>query len=290
MGENRRPRASRCKSPGSGRGCRRFPRPTSGPSTSACWPTGRRSARPARSWPKPAPGSPTRFPAIPTTRQRRQQPSRRSAASRRSSRSVSRRPPQTHSPRSASPAAASSSNNCGQERREVSAAPFQRQPPDGPAATVGGRAHIGHPSPVAGRLGPGHSGRASRIHVDLLPRGIIMVRKIAIASAFAGSALCASLAFAAGPPKLPNFGHYVGYGTITVATDCPASLTVGQSFQNQLELNTPAERLVVLIRQVVPGSSPDYVPAIVKTRLEKTGGTHLSPSGTAVISDEVGGS
>ncbi|HLY55988.1 MAG TPA: hypothetical protein VKS60_10555, partial [Stellaceae bacterium] len=104
-----------------------------------------------------------------------------------------------------------------------------------------------------------------------------MVRKIAIASAFAGSALCASLAFAAGPPKLPNFGHYVGYGTITVATDCPASLTVGQSFQNQLELNTPAERLVVLIRQVVPGSSPDYVPAIVKTRLEKTGGTHLSP-------------
>jgi len=116
-----------------------------------------------------------------------------------------------------------------------------------------------------------------------------MIRSIAIAATLAGSTLSAGLAFAAGTPTLPNYGHYIGYGTVTVASGCADSVVVGQTFQNQLELNTPGEKLVVLIRQVTPGTAPDFVPQVVKTRLEKSGGTHLSPSGNVFVTDEVGG-
>jgi hypothetical protein len=115
-----------------------------------------------------------------------------------------------------------------------------------------------------------------------------MIQMLKIATATAGFSLVAGAALAASPPAaLPTLGHYIGYNTVVAQSGCPASQTVGESFQTQLELDTPvSSTLVVKVRRVYPGDAPGYVPGVFLRQYEKTGMVHLAPAGNVTITDE----
>jgi hypothetical protein len=102
-----------------------------------------------------------------------------------------------------------------------------------------------------------------------------------LAAASACALLSATAAFA--DTRLPTFGHYIGYGIVAAATADVCGETVGTTFMNQLELNTPVNRLVAKTRRVFYGSGGPYIEESV---FDKTSGTELSPSGTVKIRQE----
>ena len=104
-----------------------------------------------------------------------------------------------------------------------------------------------------------------------------------IAAIATGVTLVASGAGAAPTLYLPVFGHYIGYGVVTSATAGVCPQVQGTQFMNQLELNTPREKLVVKVRQVFYGTGD---PSIVEEVFDKGSGTRDAPAGNVAIHTE----
>jgi hypothetical protein len=102
-------------------------------------------------------------------------------------------------------------------------------------------------------------------------------------STAAGAALFAGAALADPAPHIPVFGHYIGYGTVTSATAEVCPDTTGTNYMEQLELNTPGERLVVKTRRVTYGADG---PAIALNVFDNSSGTRLAPAGAVTIRTE----
>jgi len=108
-----------------------------------------------------------------------------------------------------------------------------------------------------------------------------MLRLNAITGMTTAIALCG--AAGASATNLPTFGHYIGQGVVVSATSaCP--VPTGTTLFNQLEINTPLNRPVHILRTVRYDTGG--APYIEKVVFKRTGGTKTAPTGTITFTDE----